>query len=89
MNPLSEYCFWIVPASGPIASTKPMAKKQRKIGSVRSFIVSLPAVVGKGPWRPRRRAPRGRAEAMREPSHRQSRASRTSRRCYQSLARRW
>ena len=53
MKPLSEYCFWIVPASGPIASTKPIEKKQRKIGSVRSFIESLPvhgrALGGPGP----------------------------------------
>ena len=43
MKPESEYCFWMVLASGPIASTKPIAKNTRKIGSVRTLIVSLPS----------------------------------------------
>ncbi len=43
MKPDSEYCFWMVLARGPIASTKPIAKKTRKIGSVRRLIESLPS----------------------------------------------
>ena len=65
MKPDSEYCFWMVLASGPMASTKPIAKKARKIGSVRTLIVWLSScarpAAGGAP------APPGPAEAMREP----------------------